>query len=648
MRPKSHGESLGVAAVLASFAQRRIMSDSGMATKEAAPTSELRDLLKLTDGVAPEPLAWTRGDSAILYVGAGELREVPAAGGPPRLVSDQLGGMPFLAGHDPRLSPDGKWVAYLSNAADATGEGLEVEIWLQPVEQGGPARQLTHLGASINSFQWAPDSVSVVLSSSRTGRYNVYRVDISSQTTVRITNDRLYEVYPTHAGTSRLLFVRLNDAWTRHEIWSIDDTTGKRSLLAADEDFFDYQYGRTFGYPLPSPRGDRVLFRSHRSGWINYWAASLTEVGTESRALAPAEADQSEASWSPDGSRLAYIENHNGTLELKVLEVDSGRIATLDGGEDSACSLPAWSRDGSRIAYLRQTTTSPLEIWVVEVGSEVRKQLTGGDGAALDLIHPTKVAYPTFDGRQINAYLYLPPGASEVAKAPGLMWIHGGPTSQFSDTLQPWVQFFAQRGYAVLLPNIRGSSGYGKEFEDLNNRDWGHDDLKDVLAGVEYLKTLGTVDGDRVGIHGTSYGGCMSMSAIAWAPGVFRAAIPHAGYGEWEAMYVEQELRHLQLLRYEFGPYPEAADVYRRCSPYHDIAAIETPTLIVHGEGRLPRSDSSRQFAEEMRRLYKPVRYRTYGGECYYVRTAEGVERMLTDMLSFLDQHLKGDQPSTR
>ncbi len=614
--------------------------------------SELRDLLRLNERVSLEPVSWIREDSAVLYVAAphsgAELREVPAAGGASRLVSDRLGGMPFLAGHEPRISPDGKWIAYLSNAADLTGDGLEVEVWLQPVDNADPARRLTHLAASINSFQWSPDSRSVVLSSSRSGRYNVYRTDVSSGETVRVTNDRCYEVFPTHAGVSRLLFVRLNDAWTRHEIWSIDDLTGERILLVSDEDFFDYHYGRTFGYPLPSPRGDCVLFRSHRSGWINYWAASLTEMKSGPRALVPAEADQSEASWSPDGSRLAYVENHNGTLELRVLEVDTGTIATIDGGEDCACSLPAWSRDGTRIAYVRQTTTSPIDVWVAEVASGERRCLTGGDGDASDLIHPAKISYTTVDGRQIHGYLYSPPDASNAKRAPGLMWIHGGPTSQFSDTLQPWVQFFAQRGYAVLLPNIRGSSGYSKEFEDLNNRDWGHDDLKDVLAGVEYLKTLGIVDGDRLGIHGTSYGGCMTMSAIAWAPGVFKAAIPHAGYGDWEAMYAEQELRHLQLLRYEFGMYPECADVYRRCSPFHDIAAIETPTFIVHGVGRLPRSDASRQFAEEMRRLYKPVRYRIYEGECYYVRTTDGVQQMLTDMLLFLDEHLKGSREESR
>src|SRR6266852_432738 len=249
--------------------------------------------------------------------------------------------MPFLAGHEPRLSPDGRWIAYLTNAADATGDGVEVEVWLLSVDDREPERRLTHLAASINSFQWAPDSRTVVLSSSRSGRFNVYRTDISNGSTVRITNDHRYEVYPAHAGDSRLLFVRLDDSWTRHEIWSIKEMTGERSLLVADDDFFDYHYGRTFGYPLPSPRGDCVLFRSHRNGWINYWAVSLTEVKPEPRALVPAEADQSEATWSTDGSRLAYIENHNGALELRVLEVDSRRIATLDGGEDCACSMPA-------------------------------------------------------------------------------------------------------------------------------------------------------------------------------------------------------------------------------------------------------------------------------------------------------------------
>lgn len=609
----------------------------------AGVTDLLDELLEISESVSAEPVFWSADGSSVVYVGASAngnvLLRVSIEGGGPEVVCDQLGGMPFLATHEPRVSPDGRFVAFLSNAADETGEGLEVEIWVKALDSEAPARRLTHLGASINALQWSPDSTRIALSSSLRGRYNVYSVEVPSGRVTQHTDSPQYEVYPSFVDDSRILFVRLDSTWTAHEVLSQDVPGGSPSTLIRDSDFFDYHYGRTFGYPLPSPDRNQFLFRSHRSGWINYWLASSTNPDVEPAPLVSAAADQSDARWSPSGDEIVLVENHDGTGELRVFDTRSGATTVLDAGPDCTCSLPAWSPDGNRIAYLRQSTVTPLAVWVVDIGTKERVCLTPPT-TNVDLIAPRKVTYPTFDGRQIHAYLYESVPASS-AKSPGLMWIHGGPTSQFSDTYQPWVQFFAMRGYTVLLPNIRGSSGYGREFEDLNDRDWGHDDLKDVLAGVSFLGTLGTVDTTRVGIHGTSYGGCMTMSAIAWAPGVFRAAVPHAGYADWEAMYGEQELRHLQLLRYEFGPYPEAADVYRRCSPIHEIASIETPTFVVHGAGRLPKSDASRQFVEEMRRLYRPVRYRVYEGECYYVRSRTGVRQMLTDMLMFLDSHLQ-------
>ena len=608
-----------------------------MTATTTVESSVLDDLLELSEEVSAEPVSWSRDGSRVLYVDSSGLVAVDAAGGTPEVVCDQLGGMPFLATHEPRISPDGRLVAFLSNAADQSEEGLEVEIWLKALGDREPPRPLTHLGASINSYQWSPDSTRIAFSSSLRGRYNVYSVEVSSGRVVQHTDSQSYEVYPVFADDSHIVFVRLDGTWTEHEVLWLDTGGGDGVPLAHDEGFFDYHYGRTFGYPLVSPGGDGLLFRSHRSGWINYWLASAKDPNAEPHQLVGAEADQSDATWSPDGGRVAYIENHNGTCELRVLELASGAVVVLDGGPDCACSLPAWSPDGGRIAYLRQSTVTPLAVWVVDTRSLEKVCLTR-TAVEVDLVVPEKVSYPTFDGREIHGYLYRPPAT--VGKTPGLMWIHGGPTSQFSDTYQPWVQFFARSGYTVLLPNIRGSSGYGKEFEDLNDRDWGHDDLKDVVAGVGYLGTLGTVDTERMGIHGTSYGGCMSMSAVAWAPGVFKAAIPHAGYADWEAMFSEQELRHLQLLRYELGLFPENVEVYRRCSPIHDVAAVETPTFVVHGAGRLPKSDASRAFVDEMRRLYKPVRYRVYQDECYYVRSHSGVREMLTDMLGFLDLHL--------
>ena len=216
---------------------------------------------------------------------------------------------------------------------------------------------------------------------------------------------------------------------------------------------------------------------------------------------------------------------------------------------------PGWSPDGSQLAYLLETPTTPSDLWLVDVGNGQPRRITSSPLAeALQtcLVTPEKISYPSKDDLEISAYIYAPPQRQPGERFPGLVLVHGGPTAQFWDTYQADVQYFIRKGYVVLMPNIRGSTGYGKAFEDMNNRDWGHGDLQDVIAGVEYLKSLDYVDGSKMAIHGTSYGGCMSMSAVCFAPDVFQAAIPHAGYGDWLDFEDEQELRHRQLLRYKF------------------------------------------------------------------------------------------------
>jgi dipeptidyl aminopeptidase/acylaminoacyl peptidase len=265
------------------------------------------------------------------------------------------------------------------------------------------------------------------------------------------------------------------------------------------------------------------------------------------------------------------------------------------------------------------------------------------------LLVPEKIRYPSSNGYTISAYLYRPPDLAPGVRVPGILWIHGGPTGQYRDMFEPFgsggsgdAQFFAMRGYAVLLPNIRGSSGYGKAFEDGNNGCWGHCDLEDVVAGVEYLKSLPYIDGGKMGITGTSYGGIMSMNAVAFAPDVFQAAIPASGYADWVHFYHgENELRHIKLLEYELGPFAKSEDQWRRSSAIHGVANVSTPVFLVHGVGRYPGSDQSEIFAQALQNHYKPFRYQTYEGENYYVLGKANRRQMTLDMLEFFDQFLK-------
>ncbi|MGA9475660.1 MAG: prolyl oligopeptidase family serine peptidase, partial [Terriglobales bacterium] len=361
----------------------------------------------------------------------------------------------------------------------------------------------------------------------------------------------------------------------------------------------------------------------------------------------------------PDGRYVAYISNHDGTLKLRMVEADGGRPKDLVKPDLGVVTNPEWSPSGDRISYTLGTPLEPAALFTVSVSDGKTTQLTSSVQKSVhdaELVMPEKVSFPSTDGFTISAYLYKPRNHANAGKFPGILWIHGGPTSQFTDTYTPLVQFLVGQGYTILMPNIRGSSGYGKKFEDANNGCWGHCDLQDVLAGVKYLKTLSYVNPREMGITGTSYGGCMSMDAVAFAPGVFQAAIPMSGYGNWVSfMQYNSELRHTKLLAYELGPFPERADVYRKVSPIFAVSKVTTPVFLVQGDGPTtawrPGEDvppASLEFARALEEAYKVYRYKAYvnRGEPshygpYYVSGRENTEQLALDMLAFFDQYLK-------
>lgn len=548
-----------------------------------------------------------------------------------------MGGVGHLAAFMPKRSPVADQIAYVS---DKTGAD---EVWLWTGD-GAPDRQLTRFGARVEAFAWSPDGRSLAVASSAAGTFDIYLVDVAACESRKLTDHENYEVYPQFTPDgSRILYVRLNADWTDHTVISINPDGTDEHVIEEDTSFFDYHYGREFGYPLISPDGGTFLFRSHRSGWENIWARAIDGTG-EAWQLAPAHADQYDAAWSPDGSKVAYIENHNGTLGLRIAAGDGS--GELDGFSPrvGVYRKPAWSPDGRKIAFLAGNPTTPNEVWVVDLESGARRRLTSSVPAGLEehLVQPEKIRYESWDGREISAYIYRPEGRPENS-CPGLMWIHGGPTSQFLDTFDAQVQYFVSQGYAVMLPNVRGSSGYGREFEDLNNGDWGHGDLRDVIAGAKWLKSLPEVDPDHIGITGTSYGGIMSMAAVVWAaPGVFQAAAPMSGYCDFLYMVGEEEIRHNKMMDYEFGKLPEAEEIYRKCSPIYWTQQAATPCFIIHGTGHYPGSTSSLDFAMALEAAYKPYWYKAYEDNSYYVYSKAGVRQMLLDMTTFFDFYLKG------
>ncbi len=611
------------------------------AQENGGGTLTIDQLLSIGSVVSGGP-AWSPDGSAILVesgLTGGLMTISPDGGFPTRVPADMGSAGHFLASQMPGWSPSGAWISYVS---DKSGKP---EIWLWSTSDGSEV-QLTSLGARINSMSWSPDERTVAFAGDRYGNYDVWTVDVATRQVHRLTTDKRYEVFPSWTPDSRhILYGRLDDTWEDHTVIEVDADGGNPRTVLEDTGFFDYGAGTAFAYTQVSPDGSQVLFRSHRSGWINYWLAPLE--GGEARPIAAAEADQSSATWSPDGSSIAYTENHNGHHDLRVVSADGGKPRVLVSPAGGVAASPSWAPDGSAIAYLQGDLVSPNDLYTVSLDDGRSRQLTHSMPAGNfgnRVVVPEKVHYPSTDGHSIPAYLYRPPNASAGERFPGVLIIHGGPTSQFHDSFQQNAQFFAQRGYVVLLPNIRGSSGYGKDFADANNDCWGRCDLEDVVAGADYLRAMPEVDPDRIGLTGTSYGGVMSMYAASFAPDEFRAIIPGSGYADWVHFYHgENELRHVKLLEHELGPFETSQDVWRNSSAIYEVENVASPIFMVHGEGRYPGSDQSEIFARALENYYKPFRYTTYPNENYYVRSTANRRRMLLDMLDFFEEFLRDE-----
>ena len=597
-------------------------------------------LLSLSSSVGGETPRWAPGGEWIL-LGGSNLRLVRPEGGAISELPVSTGGSGhFLASAEPRWSPDGQWISYVSDQSGTP------EIWLWSPKDGEETRITGNGGRLIKGYSWSPDGSRIAFSGNRHGQYDVWTVEVPSGKARRLTHGAALEVYPSWSPDSQsVLYVRIDDAWMDHTIVEVPADGGEERVIVQDKDFFDYGEGGTFGYPLVSPDGSAVIFPSYRTGWINYW--SVPRSGGEPRPFAPAQADQTDGVWSPDGDGFAWVENHGGTYQLRIAPAHGGEPRVVSHPESGIIGAPQWSPDGSRISYTFETPTRPGELIVHSLDSGEASRLTDSmpiEGVENRLVTPVKVEFRSGDGLTIPSYLYRPPEGSgdEEGRHPAIVWTHGGPTSQWEDSFERAIQFFAQRGYVVLLPNVRGSSGYGRDFEEANDGCWGKCDFADAVAAAEYLRTLPYVHPQRIGTTGTSYGGFMSCAAVSFGGETFQAVVAASGYCDRVTFFEDGEFRHLQQLRKEMGRLEEYRDRYLANSPYYHIADAQVPVFVLHGEGRYPGSPQMTEFFRELQRLYKPARYKAYPGENFYVSGFENTKEMLNDMQAFFDFYLLG------
>ena len=364
----------------------------------------------------------------------------------------------------------------------------------------------------------------------------------------------------------------------------------------------------------------------------------LTSEGVEEHALR----------FSKDGTMLACIRNRESSVTPVIYDVASGKARTLKLPEGFAVGAQFFDSDRKLlVTYSTDVTRSSLVAY--DLATDTYETLLEPEYGSIDrsvFVSATHVYYPTFDGKQIPALLYTPKDLAPTEKLPAIVQVHGGPTGQWFRGFDPFAQFLADRGYVVIEPNIRGSTGYGVEFRDAAIKDWGGADLEDVAAAAAYLRTLPYVDGERLVVFGGSYGGVMTFIAATKKPEIWRAAISWVGISDLHKMWDESKEHFRYFLREQMGDPDKDRALWRDRSAIEFADQLRAKLLMVHGvnDPRCPVTQS-RIFRDKLLALGRnegtDFEYVELGDEGHGSADIQQKIRTFTILADYLDRVLQ-------
>ena len=544
-------------------------------------------------------------------------------------------------------SADGRYLAFLSSK----GADDVKQVWTIDTRGGSP-RQYTNLPQGVTSFSWAPDNKQMAL---------VAR-DFKEKASI-----------PQPYVIDRILFKKDYVGYldrTRTHVYVVED----RMAEAVQLTFGDYDDTDA----IWSPDGRFIAFTSNRTEEpdlnvnTDIWVVSPQDVTArpEPRQVTTSPSQDRTPVWSNDSRHIAYISTHDylgtsyGIEEVMIVPIDGGPPRSLTAPLDQNAphrSKPVFSNNDRHIYFkleassrfdlarvrisdgkvdrlleqdesMSSFTMSREDVIVVSTSSaqrptefylldrKERNKLTDFSSSFLDTVEPAEmqsVWFESSDGVHVEQLVYLPSGSKERDKHPTYVQLHGGPVLQNTIGFDLFSQLYAAQGYAVLLPNFRGSSGYGKEFSLGAFAAWGKQDFEDVMAGVDFAIEMGIADPDRLAVGGWSYGGILGAHVITKTDR-FKAAFIGAG----EAMYVANYGPDMWpiLWEAEFGLPWENRELWEELSPYWDLPKVTTPTIFVGGENDLnvPIASAERMYAV-LRRVGVPTKLVIYPGEYHVV-----------------------------
>lgn len=364
--------------------------------------------------------------------------------------------------------------------------------------------------------------------------------------------------------------------------------------------------------------------------------------------------DIEEFDLSHDGSRIAYVANEDGVSTLHVLDIAGGKALPLPALPVGVVDSLHFSPDDRRIAFTLSQATSPSDVYSIALDSATLTRWTESEIGGLDSATfsvPELVRFPTFDkvagqARTIPAFYFKPRGEGPF---PSVILVHGGPEAQSRPTFNADIQFLtAQLGVAVLVPNVRGSSGYGKSYLKLDNDFKREDSVRDIGALLDWVATRRELDASRVGIIGGSYGGYMVLAAMTHYGERLRAGVEIVGISNFNTFLTHTESYRRDLRRVEYGDerVPKMREFFERISPLNNADKIRRPLFVAQGanDPRVPASEAE-QIVRKVRGNGGTVWYLLQKDEGHGFQKKANRDYYSASTMQFWQQYLIGDAP---
>lgn len=363
------------------------------------------------------------------------------------------------------------------------------------------------------------------------------------------------------------------------------------------------------------------------------------------------DADLNSFEISEDGKTAVLVWNVAGESQLSFLD-----LATLKEtpGPDLPGALASgmdFSKDGNLLALTLSGANLPADVWVLDRASGQIRQVTFSPhaGIVLDaLVAPTLVKLKAHDGLELSGWLYRPPGPSGTTAGPVVISFHGGPEAQERPNFNSTYQALLSRGISVLAPNVRGSSGFGKKFVNLDNGEQRVGAIQDIKACVDYLVNERIADPKRIGIMGGSYGGYMTMVGLTEYPELFAAGANLFGMINFETFFSHTEPWMAAISTTEYGDPATQKDLLRRLSPIHKVDRIKSPTIVLHGanDTNVPVVEAE-QTVESLKKRGIPVEYVLFPDEGHGFRKTPNRVRSTVAVVEWFDRYLNPEAGET-